>query len=68
MEVEIYNCGCKVRRYEVEYGESQEDLTEKPTLVSDFSPCQKHKNIRDTPPEEARLLKLRGEHEAYLNE
>lgn len=68
MEIEIYNCGCKVRTYEVEHGESKYDLTERPSLISDYSPCGKHRHARDIPPEDARLVKVRGEHEAFLNE
>jgi len=26
LEIEVYNCGCKVRIYEVEFGESKNDL------------------------------------------
>jgi hypothetical protein len=68
LEIEVYNCGCRVRIYELELGESQNDLTARPSLVSDFSPCRKHKNARGTLPLEARLLKVLGEHEAFLNE
>ena len=68
MEVEVYNCGCKVRIYEVEFGESKNDLTERPSVISDYSPCSKHRNTGRIPPEEARLLKVRGENEAFLNE
>jgi hypothetical protein len=68
LEIEVYNCGCKVRIYEVEFGESKYDLTGRPSLISDYSPCSKHRNARRIPPEEARLLKVRGEHEAFLNE
>ncbi|HEV2121014.1 MAG TPA: hypothetical protein VGS11_13030 [Candidatus Bathyarchaeia archaeon] len=68
LEIEVYNCGCKVRFYQVEFGESENDLTERPSLLSDYSPCSKHRNSKGIPPEEARLLKLRGEHEAFLNE
>ena len=68
MEIEVYNCGCKVRIYEVEFGESKNDLTERPSLISDCSPCSKHRKERKIPPEEARLLKVLGEHEAFLNE
>jgi hypothetical protein len=68
LEVEVYNCGCKVRFYEVEHGESKNDLTERPSLISDYTPCSKHRNARSVPPAEARLLKVRGEHEAFLNE
>ena len=68
MEIEIYDCGCKVRIYEMELGESKDDLTERPSLVSDLSPCSLHRTDKKIPPFEARLLKVRGEHEAYLNE
>ena len=68
MEIEVYNCGCKIRIYEVEFGESKSDLTERPSLISDYSPCFKHRYARKIPPREARLLKVRGEHEAFLNE
>ena len=68
MEIEVYNCGCKVRIYEVEFGESKNDLTERPSLISDYSPCSEHGHARRIPPREARLLKVQGEHEAFLNE
>jgi hypothetical protein len=68
VEIEIYNCGCRVRIYEVEYGESKYDLTERPSLISDYNPCSRHKHARSVPPGEARLIKVRGEHEAFLNE
>jgi hypothetical protein len=68
LEIEIYNCGCKVRIYEIELGESKDDLTERPSLISDYSPCYKHKSNRMIPPQGARLVKVRGEHEAFLNE
>jgi len=32
LEIEVYSCGCKVRIYEVEFGESKNDLTERPAL------------------------------------
>lgn len=68
MEIEIYNCGCKVRIYKIELGESKNDLTEHPSLISDLSPCPIHMTDRRIPPFEARLVKVRGEHEAFLNE
>ncbi|OLD11342.1 MAG: hypothetical protein AUI50_03330 [Crenarchaeota archaeon 13_1_40CM_2_52_14] len=68
LEIEVYNCGCKVRIYAVEFGESESDLTERPSLISDYSPCSKHRNARRIPPQGARLLKVRGEQEAFLNE
>jgi hypothetical protein len=68
VEIEVYNCGCKVRIYEVEFEESKNELTERPSLISDYRPCSKHRNARRIPPREARLLKVLGEHEAFLNE
>lgn len=68
MEVEIYDCGCRIRIYEVEYGESKYDLTERPSLIPDYSPCRKHRHAQDIPPGDARLVKVLGEHEAFLNE
>jgi hypothetical protein len=68
LEIGVYNCGCKVGIYEVEFGESKNDLAERPCVISDYSPCSKHRNARGIPLQEARLLKVRGEHEAFLNE
>jgi hypothetical protein len=68
LEIEVYICGCRVRIYEVELGESKNDLTERPSLISDYTACPKHRNVRGTLPAEARLLKVQGEHEAFLNE
>ena len=68
MEIEIYNCGCKVHIYEMELGESKDDLAERPSLISDMIPCPRHKTDKRIPPFEAILVKVRGEHEAFLNE
>src|SRR2546428_3844963 len=67
VEIEVYSCGCKVRIYEVEFGESKNDLTERPSLISDYSPCSKHRNARRIPPREAPLLQARGANEALLD-
>lgn len=68
LEVEEYDCGCKVRFRLVDYGEAGDELPRKPLVVPDYLPCSKHKNARDSPPPEARLVTLRREHENFLNE
>ncbi len=68
LEVEEYDCGCRVRFRKVDYGEAEEELPRKPVLVQDNVPCSKHKDVQDVPPPDARLVMVRHEHESYLNE
>ncbi len=68
VEVEEYDCGCRVRFRNVDYGEAGDELPRKPLLISDYTPCPKHKNVREVPPRDARLIMVRHEHENFLNE
>ncbi len=67
-EVEEYDCGCRIRLRQLDYGESGEELPRKPVLVQDYIPCVKHKNVQEIPPRDARLIMVRHEHESFLNE
>ncbi len=66
-EVEEYDCGCKIRFRQLDYGESSEELPRRKLLVPEFLPCSKHKEAQAVPPD-ARLVKVRREHESFLNE
>ncbi len=68
LEVEEYDCGCRIRFRLVDYGEAGDELPRKPLVVPDYIPCFKHKDTRDMPPRDARLIALRREHENFLNE
>jgi len=66
--MEIYDCGCKLHLYTVEYGEAREDQLSRPTMVADYRPCPRHDGRYSEPPRDSRLVKVRGENEAFLNE
>lgn len=67
MTLELYDCGCKLRCYEADNAEMATDGPT-PLPILDFNPCLKHRNCREVPPRDARLLMVRGENEAFLNE
>lgn len=68
LEIEEYDCGCRIRFRLVDYGEAGDELPRKPLVVPDYTPCSKHRNNQDIPPRDARLTTLRREHESFLNE
>jgi len=66
-EVEEYDCGCKIHFRQLDYGENSDELPRRKLLVPEFLPCSKHKGAQAVPPD-ARLVKVRREHESFLNE
>ena len=69
VNVELYECGCKVRSYKVDTGEWEADPPEKRITVRELEPCAGHNNNgHSVPPEHTRLVTVFGEHESYLNE
>ncbi len=67
-EVEEYDCGCEVHFRQLDYGEAGEELPRRSLLVSDYLPCKRHEGTQTIPPRDARLVKVRREHESFLNE
>jgi len=67
-EVEEYDCGCEVHFRQLDYGEAGEELPRRSLLVSEYLPCKRHEGTRTIPPQDARLVKVRREHESFLNE
>ncbi len=67
MEVEVYDCGCKVRLYQADHVEVKDDLPKRPARVSQYTPCSRHRG-NENPPRDARLLLVRGERDSFLNE
>ncbi len=69
VSVEVYDCGCRVRFYQVETGEWEGDLPEQRVTVSELNPCPRHNNNgHSTPPTDARLASVFGERESFLAE
>lgn len=67
--MELYECGCKVRFYQVDPGEWDGDLPEKLITVRELEACAKHINDGSgAAPKDSRLVTVFGEHESYLNE
>ena len=67
MTLELYDCGCKFHCYEADNAEMPSD-SYVPLTIQDFRPCHRHRHSREVPPRDARLLKVQGENEAFLNE
>ena len=69
VNIELYECGCKVRYYKVDSSEWEEDPPVKPITVGELVPCARHyNNGHSTPPKDSRLVSVFGQHETYLNE
>lgn len=67
--MEIYDCGCQVRVYQVDHGEWEGDLPERPVTVPELTACAKHSgNGHEIPPRGSRLVTVLHEHEGFLNE
>jgi hypothetical protein len=66
-EVEEYDCGCKIHFRQLDYGETSDEVPRGKLLVPEFLPCSKHKGAQAVPLD-ARLVRVRREHESFLNE
>jgi hypothetical protein len=66
-ELEEYDCGCKVRFRQLDYGEAGDELPRRGVVMPELLPCSKHSGAQ-TVPSDARLVKVRREHESFLNE
>jgi len=69
VNVELYDCGCKVRFYEVDPSEWEGDLPDRRVTVREMNLCSKHyNNVHSIPPRDSRLITVFGEYENFLNE
>jgi len=69
LSIEVYECGCKVRSYNVDTSEWEADGWETRIAVRELMPCSRHvANGHSVPPSDSRLVSVFGQHEGYLSE
>lgn len=59
MEVEEYDCGCKIRFHPLSPSEVGDEFPRRPPLIPGYTPCPKHKDTREIPPSDSRLIAVR---------
>ena len=59
MEVEEYDCGCRIHFHPLSPSEVGNEFPRRPAVIPSYTPCSRHKDPREIPPSDSRLIVVR---------